>query len=162
LVYAKDGLMNEGIEQAWCRALRSGRFTQGYGSLASYHLGGDEVVHCCLGVLCELAIDERAIDAGLRTVDTLGSVWFDDQENSLPASVVHWAGLPCVDPMVSIEQALACLEGEDKARAERTGALAQAGMGFTYLSVLNDGGVSFAGIATIIERCGLISGEPAG
>lgn len=46
--------MNKRIKSKWVKALRSGRYEQGSGYLKAI-LDGEETVHCCLGVLCELA-----------------------------------------------------------------------------------------------------------
>lgn len=40
-------------KQAWTEALRSGKYDQGYGSLALIDSHGNESF-CCLGVLCDL------------------------------------------------------------------------------------------------------------
>lgn len=49
-VYEK---MDPEIKARWVEALRSGVFTQGQSRLRDDT--GDEVKHCCLGVLCALA-----------------------------------------------------------------------------------------------------------
>ncbi|MGH7240519.1 MAG: hypothetical protein ACREHG_10730 [Candidatus Saccharimonadales bacterium] len=82
-------------------------------------------LHCCLGVLCELAIA-----AGVPVERTVSNwqteVSFDGEAGTLPASVRHWAGLTDSDPIV--------------------------GNGPATLAGLNDDMlVGFAEIATIIE-----------
>lgn len=49
--------MKQNIMKKWVKALRSGKYKQGYGTLKQYN-GFEEVYHCCLGVLCELYNDE--------------------------------------------------------------------------------------------------------
>lgn len=70
--------------EKWVRALESGRFKQGYGQLAQ----GDE--RCCLGVLCD-----RAVDAGViknYTPDAAMLSW----------PVAKWAGLKWRNPEYSL------------------------------------------------------------
>mgnify|MGYP007046850129 CR=1 FL=1 len=45
--------MKKDIAKKWVKALRSGKFKQGQGTLKQYDSEGN-IKHCCLGVLCEL------------------------------------------------------------------------------------------------------------
>jgi hypothetical protein len=68
--------MNPGIRAQWTAALRSGKYVQGYGQLRA---GSG---HCCLGVLCDLAVQD-----GVVTWDGVSGAGF------LPSEVAVWAGL---------------------------------------------------------------------
>lgn len=46
--------MNPKVKRAWVKALRSGKYKQGNGQLMGPTDDGSAVVHCCLGVLCEV------------------------------------------------------------------------------------------------------------
>ena len=78
--------MKKEIADKWVAALRSGEYEQTQAVLANR----ERTKHCCLGVLCELAIEdgvEMEVDAAL------GSTYFDGWASTLPVSVMHWAGV---------------------------------------------------------------------
>lgn len=64
------------VAQAWVKALRSGKVEQAHG-----RLGMDDGSRCCLGVLCDLAVEAGIIKD------------FASDSNFLPGPVVDWAGL---------------------------------------------------------------------
>lgn len=76
------------VKQAWVGALRSDRFRRGAGNLAKH--GENGIEHCCLGVLCELAIEAGV---QLDRQDDDFSLFFDGQESYPPRAVIAWAGL---------------------------------------------------------------------
>lgn len=56
--------MNPAYKQRWIEALRSGKFTKTTGRLcrtSSNNLSGCPVGHCCLGVLCELGVEDGKV-----------------------------------------------------------------------------------------------------
>lgn len=67
--------MNKEIAEKWCTALRSGEYKQGLGSLCC------EDKYCCLGVLCELAVKEGAIEE------------YEKANSFPPEKVLKWSGL---------------------------------------------------------------------
>ncbi len=77
---------------AWTAALRSGKYVQGKGQLRreyEFPRGVPHVKHCCLGVLCELAVE-----AGVTTRNHVLSTYGVDYElGMLPAEVMEWAGM---------------------------------------------------------------------
>jgi len=111
----------EEVRAAWVAALRSGRFNQGTDYL------NNDGMFCCLGVLCDLAVE-----AGVILVTTEGEdtpiTYYDSHENSLPAAVRDWAKIQ--------EDYGEYWEGADDA---------------TSLAVKNDALVPFDKIADIIE-----------
>lgn len=88
--------MNREIRDRWIAALRSGKYQQG-----KYSLRRDER-YCCLGVLCELAVQDGIIER----YDPLNDHVYDfgDENGSsngaLPPTVVRWAGLHDSIPLV--------------------------------------------------------------
>lgn len=121
--------MNARIKARWLKALRSGKYRQGTGHLKKTTITG-EARHCCLGVLCELAMRSKVIAPSVAAHDGISRIHqFDGNTGFLPLSVIEWAGLTDYDPDVSTKQGLA-----------------------TCLSHLNDSGKSFKQIANIIEQ----------
>lgn len=87
--------MNREIRDQWTAALRSGDYFQGRAALHT-NING-HVQHCCLGVLCELALKAGVVERTSRYGDE-GYGWADSSgiavENSiLPDEVRDWAGL---------------------------------------------------------------------
>lgn len=77
-------------------ALRSGKYKQGREYLG---LIGNNVTHCCLGVACEVAIENGL---GIPTTRIDGYVMFDGAESVLPASVRDWYGFDSADPFLKL------------------------------------------------------------
>lgn len=80
--------MNKQVADIWVAALRSGKYTQTNGALTKFTKDGME--NCCLGVLCELAI-ENGIE--LEVVDNQWNRLYDDAEGMPPTKVTMWAEL---------------------------------------------------------------------
>lgn len=74
---------------AWVAALRSGNYRQGI-----HHLNRNGQF-CCLGVLCELAMEE--LPELERTVHDDGEVDYDGAAQVLPTRVAEWLGFPIND-----------------------------------------------------------------
>lgn len=132
--------MNAEIKRKWVAALRSGEYRQAKDYLARTNDDGQVVGYCCLGVLCEIAVQEEAI-APPSPINYEGSLWYDGDDVVLPESVAAWAGLDSEDPAVprpegAREHPSFLSRGEDK----------------TTLASLNDGGFTFAQIADLIEE----------
>ena len=90
--------MKKEVAMKWAAALRSGKYQQTYGRLRrdepytsiTTPLGDEPRGHCCLGVLCELAVDGGA------------AVSYLANEIYLPEDVWTWAGLDGNDPALSL------------------------------------------------------------
>ena len=81
--------MDPQIRARWVAALRSGKYEQGIGYLRC------DAGLCCLGVLCELAVQDFVIPLPVLE----DGVWFYvSKTGSLPDAVVRWAGLLSTDP----------------------------------------------------------------
>lgn len=90
--------MKQEIKERWVEALRSGKYEQGTGSLTT---GSGR--YCCLGVLCDLAVADGAIEppivveAGMLAYGTRG------ETEHLPRVVQRWAGLDQDSPEVLVD-----------------------------------------------------------
>ena len=111
--------MKKEIAEKWVAALRSGEYKQLVGQLAS----AQRTEHCCLGVLCELAIKD---DVDLVVEDVDGATLYGGAQTSLPSRVLNWAGM--------------------------SSKVGEFNDGSEHLAAANDVGVPFATIADTIER----------
>lgn len=111
--------MKKEIRDRWVAALRSGEYKQGI-----YHLQSRDH-YCCLGVLCEIAVQEGAIQRQETRPD--GAVVYGSgpfrEAAFLPYPVVKWAG------------------ADDQSHNDT----------FWDLATLNDRGTPFEEIADVIE-----------
>lgn len=109
--------MKKEVADIWVASLRSGKYIQGKGKLNC------DGKFCCLGVLCELALEQGAT-VRKYMYDEYTPISYDDTETFPPLSVTNWAGLNNRYG-----------EGKDFSLAD-----------------LNDKGTSFNEIADIIEK----------
>lgn len=143
--------MNPEIKRRWITALRSGKYPQGKGAL--HTVFPDSETFCCLGVLCELALNvgvaqsdvDEVRQFGIHTSRTISYFDPDDRnesESSLPTrGVLRWAGLNNIYG--------ACVPKRD----EYSGWWPEGvPTGAADLVTLNDAGVPFDKIADLIER----------
>jgi hypothetical protein len=128
-------MMNQEIKQEWVTALRSGDYKQGQTRLR--RRADDDMYpngYCCLGVLCELAVQHEVIPAAELSETRDYYVYDKDGPDAgngayLPVRVREWAELGLSAPMV-------LLPGTSKAD----------------LADLNDSGFTFSQIADVIEN----------
>ena len=88
--------MKTNSAKLWVKALRSGKYKQGYKQLKTVSTKGDR--HCCLGVLCELAVQKKVISS------------YDPDDDFPPIQVCCWSDMssfdgvlmPCGDPDESL------------------------------------------------------------
>lgn len=117
--------MNKTIAKKWIKALRSGAYEQGQDMLVT---PTDQF--CCLGVLCNLAVDAGVGKWVKGDVDSQGNEYgfvvtkSDASSYELPEAVRTWAGMKSEDGRLPFIHSLA---------------------------YLNDGGATFEEIADIIE-----------
>lgn len=124
--------MSPEIKGKWVQALRSGDYRQGKGRLRV----GE--TYCCLGVLCELAVQDGVVSRNL--CQPLGDVYLYyytgkgslpiQRESLLPFEVQEWARLDTINPRVRLEW----------------------GTDLTPLASINDAGFTFEVIADLIEK----------
>lgn len=124
--------MNTEIKAAWVKALRSGDYEQGQHYLSYTDWGGQRRM-CCLGVLCDLAVQQGVIPP--PRVDHHGRDLYGVRYGSnisLPPEVMAWAGVEST-------------EGDLPTTLHNSA-------GATCLSGLNDTGSTFDEIADVIEE----------
>lgn len=114
----------------WVNALRSGEYRQTKGALKN------DYGHCCLGVLCEVAIQHGLALTQTRTETDEGNecVAFNGEWGTAPEEVVAWAGIEKSNPELLSDERAAELN--------------------------DDRGFSFGQIADLIEKK-YLSGEAA-
>lgn len=123
--------MNEEIKERWLARLRDGSRQQGEGRLEKIR-GDGTSEFCCLGVLCELAVEDGVITRTVTEDEDVPLVRYDGEEHYPSAKVREWAGLE--DARSSrVSGDVKTREAVDLARA-------------------NDEGKDFADIARYIER----------
>ena len=89
--------MNKDVKKLWLKALRSEQYVQGTGQLVT--ISKDKKRNdrfCCLGVLCQLAIEKDIIND------------YNPEHDFPPAKVALWAGLER-----KIEETLAGLNDDE-------------------------------------------------
>jgi hypothetical protein len=101
------------VRELWVVALLSGRFRQGVGKLTAVvdrSDGSTAEFHCCLGVLCELAV-EAGVQVTVRDDGEPGHQLrsYDGQRNFPPRSVLEWAGLLERNPSVRYDDRVVTL-----------------------------------------------------
>ncbi len=115
--------MNKDIKDRWIQALRSGEYKQGQDYLR------DDDKFCCLGVLCELAVQDDVIEPARQDSDSSEYYYgVDNMSSVLPVEVMEWAGLDSSNPVVVFDQV------------------------HVPISDPNDSGVPFSAIADVIEE----------
>lgn len=96
-------MANKEVIEKWVAALESGDYPQARGALNIKHYDGNHS-YCCLGVLCELAVDEGVI----KPADRFGSYAYTEdgveymEGGVLPLPVRKWAGLRYCNPDVAV------------------------------------------------------------
>ena len=99
--------MKKAIADKWVEALRNGEYEQTTGKLAN----AERTEHCCLGVLCELAIKEGLSMAVRLSVEM---AYFNGEDVNLPAEVLDWAGMESALGSYPDGRALVVLNDEGK------------------------------------------------
>lgn len=98
--------MKKDIKDKWVSALRSGKYKQGTGYLIKSSNAGGQCKHCCLGVLCDLYLQEHDVELSwnsevISDTEVLNVASLYGTEFVLPYQVQEWAGLhepsPCVE-----------------------------------------------------------------
>lgn len=138
--------MNPEIKERWVAALTSGDYSQTSRKL------GDENGYCCLGVLCEIAVQDGVVTKEVaKGFESETAVYFSaenptDRESAvLPASVRNWAGLSHSNPS-------AYMKSEDIPVIVRTEMLYVDETVEMTLAPMNDGGVTFTEMAELINK----------
>jgi hypothetical protein len=100
--------MKKEIAERWVEKLKSGEFRQADGVLAVPRANGTISGYCCLGVLCEIAVEDgvisRVIEQEKLEVRYGNAEEFEDGDYAvevLPESVRKWAGLELSNPRLT-------------------------------------------------------------
>lgn len=87
--------MKEDIKNTWVNALRSGKYKQGK-NLLKLETNG-QYNYCCLGVLCELAVENKIIEESsikhFLFPSPGGSHYFENGKSYLEDKVLEWSGI---------------------------------------------------------------------
>lgn len=129
--------VDQEIKKRWIEALRSGRYEQGKSCLAREQPEGGEIAFCCLGVLCELSVEEGV---AVRERVNGDRICYNGSICHLPAEVRDWA-LVSSSQAAYFDPADVALHCPDVVTSRRHATLAD----------LNDSGASFRQIADLIE-----------
>lgn len=92
--------MRKELAQRWIDALRSGEYTQGRNFLRRPGAAGDPDLYCCLGVLCEIAVQDKVIRPSMIGVgcnDNSVYIYEGFAEQIPPQKVAEWSGVPHED-----------------------------------------------------------------
>lgn len=128
----------------WVKALISGKYKQGTGTLKQYNRKG-EAQHCCLGVLCELYNNQMKKNKKKTLSEKVcndnydfdyGYTKFNTYKDVLPKEVRDWAGIKNNIGKFKMK------------RADYAGEYVEE----ESLADLNDTGRKFKTIANIIEK----------
>lgn len=84
--------MKAEVKELWVNALLSGEYVQATGKLHSIEMG--QTGFCCLGVLCDLAVQQRIIKPPKVSDTQYDTVMFYGHQEAhelLPYEVMEWA-----------------------------------------------------------------------
>jgi hypothetical protein len=133
--------MNREIRDECVKRLRSGKYKQGMG-----HLRNRDNEYCCLGVLCEIAVEKGIINMTVNEFSGYPLYGKDIKTNSfLPREVREWADMRSENGRI---ESLDDLHPTTIGKIERDTKYTSS----TSLSILNDTGHSFDIIADVIEQ----------
>jgi hypothetical protein len=99
--------MNPDIKVRWVEALRSNNYKQAKGYLKT------EDGFCCLGVLCDIAVQDGVIAAPIKLEGQYGEPdhygYGSGKTGELPEEVADWAGLDSYNSLVREGESLTSL-----------------------------------------------------
>lgn len=136
--------MNQDIKKRWVDALRSGEYEQ-----AKNYLSTPDG-YCCLGVLCEIAVEDGVVFKDDETYFSKEEPQNDFSAEELPRAVIEWAGL---EDENHAENPLSDVKYARNANDVSIHLPRPAGRENAHLSELNDDmGFDFKMIADVVER----------
>jgi len=108
------------IKADWLNRLRSGTYEQGRGRLRTEGdpESGEPDRYCCLGILCEAAVDAGIVE---RTLAGYQAPHTAEQLTVLPGRVALWAGLKSNNPTIAGDKQLTLAEHNDGLHADTDG-----------------------------------------
>lgn len=144
-IYTRDEILEH--RRLWLEALRSGDFQQTAGQLFSK----TKNAYCCLGVACRIAglpsyeverDEELSVYFGVQGEEYNASSYL-----TLPTAGREWLGVSDENPAIDFPEDLLDLSSDFGDYIPRD------------VASLNDGGVTFAQIADLIEHFGFVDDE---
>jgi hypothetical protein len=85
--------MDTDVKNEWTTRLRSGQYEQGRGNLRLASTA-DGHKYCCLGVLCEIAVEKEIIKPAVALTCYLTVIGeYEEHTQYPPLKVLRWAGL---------------------------------------------------------------------
>lgn len=143
--------MNPEIKARWVAALRSGQYRQGKGRLCCEMGGGSS--YCCLGVLCEIAVQDGIVQRIEANGVQYGKPGTDDIDGTiLPQAVAGWAQL-AADGFIQRRTWAECPNGaiSGGVPCEKSNCVACRNVSLTSLNDSLPGKYDFHCIADVIE-----------
>jgi hypothetical protein len=99
--------MKADIKERWLKALRSGEYSQTPGQLGVETFDNEDNAngYCCLGVLCEIAVEDKIVTREVTPTGTVKYIASDDdvQQMVLPQAIVAWAELEGENPSLDTD-----------------------------------------------------------
>lgn len=88
--------MNRDVKERWVKALRSGKYKQAKRRLVQVKrtpvLNREKRSYCCLGVLCEIAVQDNIIGPATPYAIHGGDYAYSNHETFPPPQVKEWSG----------------------------------------------------------------------
>lgn len=126
--------MNPTIKAEWISRLRSGEYTQAKAVLREAYSGPEVGGFCCLGVLCEIAVEDDVTQMLYQNGQFFYGSGMGSRTSLLPDEVQAWAGIQGGAGLIENYT----YDGDGRGHAD--------------LADINDSGKTFAEIADIIEE----------
>lgn len=140
-------VMDAEIKAEWLKRLRSGEIPQ-----AATVLQDEEGGRCCLGVLCDIAVErgitDHSADGNTHFYGRPGGEWTDALP---PEHVAAWAGFPTTDANIWGDADITQVR-DPRVPVPSGSGWDTDGNGSSPLASLNDAGVTFLEIADLIEK----------
>lgn len=87
--------MDPELKDRWTTKLRSGDYQQGKGALRRRGKGRD--LFCCLGVLCEIAVEDGQVHLLEQPEVVGGNYIYNEDAGVLPMGLEAWSGITSPD-----------------------------------------------------------------
>lgn len=130
--------MDKEVKDEWVAALKSGDYKQATGRL-SVGVGSD-TRHCCLGVLCEIAVKHKVIQPPVIAASGIVGYGQESANAILPWEVAEWAKITAAADLPQLQTLPHKLDDEGYDNP------------IDCLSQANDSGYTFDEIAEVIEE----------